>query len=94
MRTLVIVGNSDWLCTAPGMLYFSDYVKWEGSAAFRAEKMQPLIWHDVPAWQSPVTWGWTKSAGLLTHVEIDQAGHMAPRDRPREVLETVSKWIF
>lgn len=37
-------------------------------------------------------WGYHKKFNLLSFFEVDDAGHMAPGDKPREVLALIQKW--
>jgi len=81
---LIYVGNKDWYCNAPGTRHLVDALIWHGTAAFRAQPFQRYQDSTV----------YIKAWDLLTFVEIDGAGHMAPFDQPEIALGMMLDWIF
>lgn len=74
------------------MRYYVNSIVWADGHAFRTEPLQPLKWQSPD--REPVTWGYTKSFGLLYYAEIEGGGHMIPLDKPRETLEVINCFIF
>ncbi|ETS76923.1 hypothetical protein PFICI_10797 [Pestalotiopsis fici W106-1] len=92
LRTLIYVGNRDWYCNAPGTRYLADSLAWHGQAAFRALPYAEMFLEPQHA-ESRSTWGFHKKHEQLSFFEIDDAGHLAPKDKPRETREMVFRWI-
>ncbi|KAH8898488.1 alpha/beta-hydrolase [Thozetella sp. PMI_491] len=101
VRVLIYAGNKDWLCSSPGMLHFVDSLEWHGHAQFRAKTPQPV--HAPASTNKGVTlgggstertlWGHHKSHSLLSFMEIEEAGHLVPKDQPEVALAMLNYWI-
>ncbi|KAF3023097.1 hypothetical protein E8E14_013385 [Neopestalotiopsis sp. 37M] len=92
LRTLIYVGNKDWYCNAPGTRYLVDGLAWRGQAGFRALPYTEMFLEPEDV-DKRSTWGFHKKFDELSFFEIDDAGHMAPKDKARETREMVFRWI-
>ncbi|KIP08636.1 hypothetical protein PHLGIDRAFT_126931 [Phlebiopsis gigantea 11061_1 CR5-6] len=86
VRVLIYVGANDWACNWVGNERMTLALEWTGQDEFAA---QPLREWKVGGQKA----GLTRSAGPLTFVTIDGAGHMAPYDKGEESLEIVKRWL-
>ncbi|OJI87446.1 hypothetical protein ASPTUDRAFT_62102 [Aspergillus tubingensis CBS 134.48] len=93
-RVLIYAGDTDWLCTADGMRYLVDNLRWRGTSAFRALPFTPLHGNKigVQSRKNDVV-GYYKQYCSLTFVEVHQAGHMVPADQPEVSLAMINRWI-
>ncbi|OGM47809.1 hypothetical protein ABOM_003344 [Aspergillus bombycis] len=91
---LVINGEYDVGCNAPGTLLTYDHLPWHGQAAFRATRsLDPWYWTDV---NGQVHKGglWKGAAsGTLAIATVHDAGHMAPGDQRGAVAALFGRWI-
>ncbi|EKM54964.1 uncharacterized protein PHACADRAFT_255219, partial [Phanerochaete carnosa HHB-10118-sp] len=86
VRVLVYVGANDFVCNWRGNEEMSLALEWTGQAAFRSQPLRQ--WH-VDGHVAGVT----RSAGKFTFATIDDAGHLAPYDKPIESLELLRRWL-
>jgi len=86
VRALIYVGTYDWICNWVGNEAFTLAMEWSGQAQF---VQQPLKEWTVDG----KTAGKIRSAGGLSFVTVDGAGHMVPYDKPREALELIDRWL-
>lgn len=100
VEVLIYAGNTDWLCTAPGMRYLVDSLAWSGNAAFRAlpyetvrEPCREDEGEDAACDADRRVWGFRKSHRNLAFMEIDGAGHLTPGDQPEVALDMVLSWM-
>jgi len=87
------------------MRYFVDGLEWHGHTAFRAKEYLPVHRPSAEASRLIVqreydsglyerlVWGWHKRHQELSFMEIDQAGHLVPRDQPEVALAMINYWI-
>ncbi|KAF8317878.1 alpha/beta-hydrolase [Clavulina sp. PMI_390] len=102
VRVLLYDGVLDLYCNKIGYLEMADALEWLGQAEFAATPLKP--WFADPASFT----GTSRAAGsvktvrrknavgvenVLSWVEIDGAGHMAPFDKPLESLVMINKWL-
>lgn len=86
VRALIYVGTYDWICNWVGNEAFTLAMEWSGQEAFVKAPLEE--------WKvEGKTAGKVRSAGPLTFVTVDAAGHMVPLDKPREALELVNRWL-
>ncbi|KAI0772250.1 serine carboxypeptidase [Irpex lacteus] len=86
VRALVYAGANDWICNWIGNQNMLLNLEWTGADAFRASTAKEWTVDGEVA-------GLTRSAGKLTFVTVDGAGHMVPHDKPKEALELVRRWL-
>jgi len=86
IRTLIYVGENDWICNWVGNEQMTLNLEWTGKDAFGAEPLREWKIDGKAA-------GSTRSSGKLTFATIHGAGHMAPYDKPAESLELVKRWL-
>ncbi|KIM81856.1 hypothetical protein PILCRDRAFT_821215 [Piloderma croceum F 1598] len=86
VRVLIYVGKNDWICNWVGNERWTLALDWSGGEAFRAEQLRDWKVDGKVA-------GRTRSAGQLTFVTVDGAGHMVPYDKPKESLQLVNRWL-
>ncbi|KAF7556190.1 hypothetical protein G7Z17_g1661 [Cylindrodendrum hubeiense] len=85
-RILVYVGNKDWYCNAAGEKNLVHNLRWKHQSAFQARDSQPFTMDMQEI-------GIFKQVEGLSFVEIYDAGHMVPADKPQEALFLVESWI-
>ncbi|KAJ7062729.1 serine carboxypeptidase [Mycena amicta] len=88
MRVLIYTGANDWTCNWVGNERWTLALEWSGREAFRMEALS--------AWGMPGSMGragLTRTAGGLTFTTVDGAGHLAPHDKPKEMLYLVQRWL-
>jgi carboxypeptidase C (cathepsin A) len=73
VRVLIYVGKNDWICNWVGNERWTLALDWSGGEAFRAEQLRDWKVGGKVA-------GRTRSAGQLTFVTVDGAGHMVRSD--------------
>ncbi|KAI5118997.1 hypothetical protein M0805_004407 [Coniferiporia weirii] len=86
VRTLIYVGEYDWICNWIGNDAFTLAMEWSGQSEFAK---QPLRDWTVDKRNA----GKVRTAGPLTFATIKDAGHMVPYDKPIEALALVNRWI-
>jgi len=95
IRLLVYAGETDAACNALGQ---SRWVEKLPSIFHREYAQSPTL-----AWRVNSTGGAagtvrtvggdSSTAGNITFVTIQEAGHMVPYDRPKESLEMITRWV-
>ncbi|OSX56451.1 hypothetical protein POSPLADRAFT_1160107 [Postia placenta MAD-698-R-SB12] len=86
IRALIYVGANDWICNWVGNERMTLALEWSGQQDFAAEPLR--------GWKVDGDFvGLTRTAGPLTFVTIDGAGHMVPYDKPKHSLELVTRWL-
>ncbi|KAH9934969.1 serine carboxypeptidase [Fomitopsis serialis] len=86
VRALIYVGVNDWACNWVGNNRMLLDLEWSGQEAFVKEPLKEWTVNGIAA-------GLTRSAGPLTFATIYDAGHMAPYDKPAELLELIKRWL-
>ncbi|KAJ6588009.1 serine carboxypeptidase [Mycena capillaripes] len=90
VRVLAYAGTFDWRFNWVGIQRWTLALDWTGQAAFAAEPLRPwAVGGDFSKGRA----GRARSAGGLTFVTIDNAGHMVPYDKPKEALDLVQRWL-
>ncbi|KAF7539554.1 hypothetical protein G7054_g2092 [Neopestalotiopsis clavispora] len=87
VRVLIYVGVTDFLCQYGGMRRLVDEgLSWPHQPSFR---YKPLHEWYVDGQRA----GLGKALEPLSYVEVEDAGHLVPFDRPVEALELINSWI-
>ncbi|OJJ01952.1 hypothetical protein ASPVEDRAFT_83473 [Aspergillus versicolor CBS 583.65] len=88
IRVLIYVGDKDLYCNAAGMRQLVDHgLDWHGQPFIRFRELIP--WYV----ETNVAGRW-KAYEPLTYLEIADAGHLAPFDKPLESLTLINAWIW
>ncbi|TDZ36227.1 Carboxypeptidase Y [Colletotrichum spinosum] len=85
-EVLVYAGNKDWFCNSEGEKNLVNNIRWRHQPSFRAGKSLPFKMGEDDI-------GLFKKDHGLTFVELFDAGHMVPADKPREALYMIESWI-
>ncbi|KAL7504889.1 hypothetical protein ACHAXN_002443 [Cyclotella atomus] len=80
---LIYAGDVDFICNYLGNKAWVNALEWKDGAAFKAAED-----HD---WNSGA--GLAKSAGKLTFLQVYDAGHMVPSDKPAEALAMITQFL-
>ncbi|KZT39125.1 serine carboxypeptidase [Sistotremastrum suecicum HHB10207 ss-3] len=91
VRILIYVGSYDAICNWVGNHRMVDALEWKDSHAFVQQELRP--WHISKNHDKTPPAGLVKTAGGLTFLTIEGAGHMVPYDKPVEALELVNRWL-
>jgi len=86
IRVLIYVGANDWMCNWVGNDRMTLALDWTGKERFSSQPLTPWEVDGKVA-------GLTRSAGPLTFVTIEGAGHMVPYDKPLQSLELTKRWL-
>ncbi|KAJ2799260.1 hypothetical protein H4R20_004509 [Coemansia guatemalensis] len=86
VRTLIYVGDADWLCNWYGMTALVEGFDWHGKEEFN--NLKDSEWN-VGSKQA----GEARSVDNLSYVRIFEAGHMVPRDQPENSLDMINRWL-
>ncbi|KAG2033476.1 Alpha/Beta hydrolase protein [Suillus americanus] len=86
VRALIYVGSYDWTCNWLGNQAWTLNMEWSGKEAFGQQPLKSWLVDGKVA-------GKTRSANGLTFATVDGAGHMVPRDKPREALTMLQRWL-
>ncbi|KAG1882783.1 Alpha/Beta hydrolase protein [Suillus subluteus] len=86
VRALIYVGSYDWICNWLGNQAWTLNMEWSGKEAFWQQSLESWLVEGKVA-------GKTRSANGLTFATVDGAGHMVPRDKPKEALTMVQRWL-
>ncbi|KAJ7596550.1 Alpha/Beta hydrolase protein [Mycena floridula] len=87
IQVLIYVGNFDLVCNWVGNQMWTLALEWSGKEDFNAKPLREWTVDGKRA-------GLTRSAKGLTFATIDNAGHMAPYNKPKESLELVKRWLY
>ncbi|CCM00613.1 uncharacterized protein FIBRA_02649 [Fibroporia radiculosa] len=86
IRTLLYIGVNDWICNWVGNDRMVQGMEWTGQQAFVD---QPLREWSVDGQVA----GLTRSAGPLTFLTLDNAGHMPAYDTPKAAQVMLQRWL-
>ncbi|KAF9528150.1 serine carboxypeptidase [Crepidotus variabilis] len=88
VRILSYVGKDDFVCNWLGNEKWTRGFEWYGRKDFRRQPMRKWKVNGHLA-------GKARKAedGALMFTVIDDAGHVVPRDKPKELLELIKKWM-
>ncbi|KAF9873266.1 hypothetical protein CkaCkLH20_09079 [Colletotrichum karsti] len=85
-QVLVYAGNKDWFCNSAGEKNLVHNIRWHHQPAFQARDFQDFRLEGEQI-------GIFKREKCLSFVEMFDAGHMVPADKPREALFLIESWI-
>lgn len=83
---LVYAGDKDFICNWLGDQAWTDRLQWSGSKGFAKA---PIRKWEVDGEHA----GNVKNYDKFTFLRIFGAGHMAPHDKPENLLDMVNRWI-
>ncbi|KAF6794192.1 carboxypeptidase y [Colletotrichum sojae] len=85
-KVLVYAGNKDWFCNSAGEKNLVHNIRWRHQPSFQAREYRSyqLDGEEI---------GVFKEANGLSFVEIFDAGHMVPADKPREAVFLLESWL-
>ena len=83
---LIYAGDADFICNWLGNQAWTNALEWDGAKSFSKAKIEDLVIDDKP-------YGKVKSNGKLTFMQIYEAGHMTPFDKPKESSDFVNRWM-
>ncbi|KAF5347036.1 hypothetical protein D9758_011625 [Tetrapyrgos nigripes] len=86
VNILIYAGELDWVCNWLGNEMWTVALEWSGQDEF---VKQPLEEWNINGKRA----GKTRSWGKLTFATVEDAGHMAPYNKPKETLEMLKRWL-
>lgn len=84
---LVYAGDADFICNWLGNQAWTDSLEWSGHKAYSKAESKDL------KLASGDKYGRVKQAEGLAFIQLFEAGHMAPFDKPEPSLDMVNRWI-
>ncbi|SCZ93705.1 BZ3500_MvSof-1268-A1-R1_Chr6-3g08833 [Microbotryum saponariae] len=87
IKLLVYAGDRDFMCNYIGNLDWTLALLWSGQAEYNQAKLHNFT---MPNGHAA---GLTKSYGGMTYMQVYEAGHMVPYDKPKEALEMITRWM-
>ncbi|KAF8323716.1 serine carboxypeptidase [Clavulina sp. PMI_390] len=102
IRVLLYDGVLDLYCNRIGYLEMADSLDWPGQTEFSQMPVKPWFVGPTSSDSTGIPAGRVKTVrrknviggeSVLSWVEIDGAGHMAPFDKPLESLVMINKWL-
>lgn len=91
IAVLVYEGNHDWICNFEGAEAWTLDMDWEHAEEYR--RLEKTDWYENTHGIKGDLAGRYKTAGNLSFVEIDSAGHFVPHDQPRAALSMLNYWL-
>ncbi|KAJ2968602.1 hypothetical protein NQ176_g9098 [Zarea fungicola] len=85
---LIYAGDADFICNWLGNRAWTDKLEWAGQKAYAEAKIKNLT---IAGSSKP--YGKVKSAKGLTFMQIFEAGHMVPFDKPEPSIDFLNRWI-
>uniref|UniRef100_A0A1X7SU73 Carboxypeptidase n=1 Tax=Amphimedon queenslandica TaxID=400682 RepID=A0A1X7SU73_AMPQE len=85
-RVLVYSGKEDYICNYFGGRQWTITTKWADMSEFQKAPFQQWIVNGSVA-------GQVKAYGPLTFLQIEAAGHMVPRDQPKNALDMLEHFL-
>jgi cathepsin A (carboxypeptidase C) len=79
---LIYAGDVDFICNYLGNQAWTLGLHWDGGDEFRAA--EPHEWKGV---------GLVRTSGLLTFLQVYDAGHMVPSDQPEVALDMIQTFV-
>ncbi|KAI0063122.1 serine carboxypeptidase [Artomyces pyxidatus] len=86
VRVLIYAGTYDWACNWVANEAWTRTLKWSGKDVFATQELREWTVGGGVAGKTRNAWG-------LTFATIDEAGHLAPYDKPKESLAMINRWI-
>ncbi|KAM0747546.1 peptidase S10 serine carboxypeptidase [Meredithblackwellia eburnea MCA 4105] len=93
IRVLIYAGEADFMCNYMGNLEWTLALEWSGKADYNLAKPKSFKMASKKAKSGGLTRSTGDGAGLLTYLQVYDAGHMVPFDQPEFSLEFFNKWI-
>ncbi|KAH6905879.1 alpha/beta-hydrolase [Coprinopsis sp. MPI-PUGE-AT-0042] len=90
VKVLIYVGKNDPICNHVGNAKWLHDLDWSGKEEFGRAEMKSFVVDRISPSEAR---GDVKSFGGLTFLTINDAGHMAPYDKPDQLLWMVSRWM-
>ena len=87
IRVLVYAGDVDYLVNYLGCEAWPLRLDWRGKKGYNSAEKNPWKVGGKPA-------GLLRSYKNLAFLQVFQAGHMVPMDKPKEALEMLNSFIF
>ncbi|KAG2023989.1 carboxypeptidase Y [Coprinopsis cinerea AmutBmut pab1-1] len=96
IKVLIYVGVNDWICNYIGNSRWVSDLDWSGREGYGNAVTRD--WYTSASFtenskRKLVKAGTVREYGGLTFLTIDGAGHMAPYDKPEELLDMASRWF-
>lgn len=84
---LIYNGQNDLICSTPGTLRWVYNLNFANSEEYKKK--------DLTVWKlkSGKVAGYSKSAGFLELVLVNNAGHLVPTDQPEAALEMLTNFV-
>ena len=86
LRVLVYSGKEDFICNYLGGLEWTNTTKWSGQDKFNQAAFEDWVVDGAKA-------GEVKAYNLLTFLAVENAGHMVPRDQPKNALDMLKRFL-
>ncbi|KAI5475030.1 threonyl-trna synthetase [Pseudohyphozyma bogoriensis] len=92
IKILIYAGEADFMCNYLGNLEWTQALEWTGKANYNLAKFK-----EFKSGKKGKSGGRTIStgpgSGVLTYLQVYDAGHMVPFDQPEVSLDFFTKWI-
>ena len=85
-RVLVYSGKEDYICNYLGGLAWTTTISWDHTNDFEKAPFENWMVDSALA-------GEVKAYGPLTFLEVEKAGHMVPRDQPKNALDMLGRFL-
>ncbi|KAL8284039.1 hypothetical protein RQP46_005152 [Phenoliferia psychrophenolica] len=92
IRVLIYAGEADFMCNYLGNLAWTLALEWTGKGDYNLAKSKKF-YADGQKKAAGETRSVGTGGGLLTYLQVYDAGHMVPYDQPLASLDFFSKWI-
>jgi len=86
IRVLIYAGDADFVCNWMGNRAWTLALPWDGKAAFNAADEHTWSVNGKKA-------GTARTAGGLTFLQVNNAGHMVPMDQPENSLQMIRTFL-
>jgi cathepsin A (carboxypeptidase C) len=84
---LIYAGDADFICNWLGNRQWTNNLEWAGKEAYSKAEVKDL------KLRSGKKYGKVKSAKDLAFMQMFEAGHMVPYDKPEAALDMLNRWI-
>ena len=88
IKTLIYAGDVDFICNYIGNMHWALELEWAGKKDFNAAVETAYNMTDG----TPI--GKFRSHGPFTFLQVFQAGHMVPMDKPKEALTMFNEFLY
>ncbi|XP_038688887.1 serine carboxypeptidase-like [Tripterygium wilfordii] len=86
IKVLIYAGNKELMCNWIGNMKWVLELEWYGKQEFTKAPFVPFLVDDKEV-------GKMMSHGLLTFIQVFEAGHMVPMDQPNVALHMIRNWM-